>query len=140
MVAGTSSTLKLMSKLGSALCFSCGSETASVIQNSGRVRKQLPKYGSYHPFLPSHTVSHKKYTCSAVGSEYGSDSSQVPEDYSQLVSGSHPLPGRRSHHYFHVTLAGAAEKGIAFGTYTAGMSFHWWLEARYCTFLSCSVI
>lgn len=70
-----------------------------------------------------------------MGSEDGSDHPQVPENYSQLVFGSHHLPWQRSHHYCHVTLARTVEKGIAFGRYTAGMSFHWQLEARYCTSL-----
>ena len=109
-------------------------------QSSGGVRKRLPKYRSYHPFPPPRTVSLKKDARSAVGSERGSDSSQVLEDYLQLASGSHHLPGQRSHHYFHVTLARAAEKRIAFGTYAAGMSFPWQLEARYCAFPSRSLI
>lgn len=43
-----------------SLCFSGGPETASVTQNSGGVRKRLPKYRSYHPFPPLHRLSHKK--------------------------------------------------------------------------------
>lgn len=77
----------------------------------------------------------KKDKCSAVGSEYGSDHPQVPEDYSQLVSGSHHLPWQRAHHCCHVTLAWIIEKGRALGRYTSGMSFHWQLEAHYCTSL-----
>lgn len=85
--------------------------------------------------LPTQCHLKKKDTCSAVGSEYGSDPSQVPEDHSQLVSGSHHLLWWRSHHCCHVTLARTVEKGIAFGRYTAGISFHWQLEAHYCTSL-----
>lgn len=51
--------------------------------------------------------------------------------HSSVWQSSSPL--QRSHHYCHITLAWTTEKGIAFGRYTAGMSFHWQLEAHYCT-------